>query len=506
MHAHLRSSNCSSSSRSSASSSRSDYPPCKPPAQPLRRTQCLSNLKQLGVAAQNYHSTYRSFPVGMLMQPGLVYTESTFFIRLLPFLEEQALYDTWNFKTPASNVSTNVSQSRAATKINSLLCPSDLFESNPYSLPGPVSPSPSTELARRSPRLVRRNQLRGQLRRRLLLRPLLAVRDPPQRHAVPYRRRPATEKGVLHTLVENHYDLSPAGDKNITDGTSKTLLMGEKYHFDDFFDTWTSSNSGLKMYQVSAWAWAGGPKGAAHLFCSSAVQMNFGARAYSSTPNNTKLKTDTLQRLGQRSPRHRLLRLRRRLDPRHRRLDQSQRADRPLHCHRQRNRRQLRRGITPLRIAHAQLPCSSKISLVAASPLVPAQSRRLPNTRTMKSPSRRHADHQRPTRPQSPHRVRSRPTAPSGPSPSAETRRRRQIHAPPTDQKTALLSKASRRQTQSRPLRPPTLRIRHRPRHPHPLRPGTRRQSTPITQEIKPEAQSIHIELPLAQLPFDIAG
>ncbi|HEY2761512.1 MAG TPA: DUF1559 domain-containing protein, partial [Pirellulales bacterium] len=109
-----------------------------------RRTQCLSGLKQLGVAAQNYHSTYRTFPVGMWMKPGLTYTESTFFVRLLPYLEEQSLYDKWDFKTPVTNASTSLANSRAATKISSLLCPSDQFESNPYTLPGPESASPST--------------------------------------------------------------------------------------------------------------------------------------------------------------------------------------------------------------------------------------------------------------------------------------------------------------------------------------------------------------------------
>ena len=251
-----------------------------------RRTQCLSNLKQLGVAAQNYQSTYRSFPVGMLMQPGLVYTESTFFIRLLPFLEEQALYDKWDFKTPANNVSTNASLSRTATKINSLLCPSDIFESNPYSLPGPASPSPSTSSPGAVPGWYSGTSYAGNYGEgsyyvhfsQFAIRPngtLFLTGDDVQLKA-----------GVLHALVANHYDLSPAGAKNITDGTSKTLLMGEKYHFDDFFDTWTSGNSGLKMYQVSAWAWAGGPEGAAHLFCSSAVRINYGVRAYTATPND----------------------------------------------------------------------------------------------------------------------------------------------------------------------------------------------------------------------------
>ena len=110
---------------------------------------------------QNYHSTYRSFPVGMLMQPGLVYTEINLLHSLVAFLEEQALYDTWNFKTPASNVSTNANRG-APQKINSLFCPSDLFESNPSSLPGPASPSPSTELARHGSRWYAGTGLRGE--------------------------------------------------------------------------------------------------------------------------------------------------------------------------------------------------------------------------------------------------------------------------------------------------------------------------------------------------------
>jgi hypothetical protein len=63
-------------------------------------------------------------------------------------------------------------------------------------------------------------------------------------------------------------------------------MFGEKSHMDEFFDTWTDSNSGMKMYQVSAWAWAGGMKGSAHLFCSSAVGINNGVQYYSATPND----------------------------------------------------------------------------------------------------------------------------------------------------------------------------------------------------------------------------
>jgi hypothetical protein len=51
--------------------------------------------------------------------------------------------------------------------------------------------------------------------------------------------------------------------------------MGEKYHFDKNFDTWTTNNSGQKMHQVSAWGWLGGMKGSGHVFGSPVVPLNF---------------------------------------------------------------------------------------------------------------------------------------------------------------------------------------------------------------------------------------
>src|SRR4029079_16805360 len=79
---------------------------------------------------------------------------------------------------------------------------------------------------------------------------------------------------------------SPVKVQAITDGTSHTVMMGEKFHSDPFFDSWTSGNSGMKMYQVSAWGWVGGMKGAAHVFCSSAVPINSSMRAFTTSTND----------------------------------------------------------------------------------------------------------------------------------------------------------------------------------------------------------------------------
>jgi hypothetical protein len=101
----------------------------------------------------------------------------------------------------------------------------------------------------------------------------------------------ASSGGLLHAMSADHQNLAAVKPSQISDGLSKTLLMGEKYHRDTDFDAWTSANSGLKMHQFSVWAWAGGRKGSAMLFASSAVPINSTVRTLApsspSTPSIT---------------------------------------------------------------------------------------------------------------------------------------------------------------------------------------------------------------------------
>ncbi|HXT58237.1 MAG TPA: DUF1559 domain-containing protein [Pirellulales bacterium] len=60
-----------------------------------RRSQCINNLKQLGVGLQNYHDVNRSFPYGKGgTNAGAVSNGSRVsgFVPLLPYIEQQALY------------------------------------------------------------------------------------------------------------------------------------------------------------------------------------------------------------------------------------------------------------------------------------------------------------------------------------------------------------------------------------------------------------------------------
>jgi len=64
-----------------------------------RRAQCSNNLKQIALAFHNYHDTYRTFP------PAYIPDEDgnpkhSWRVLILPFLEQRALYEQYNFDEP----------------------------------------------------------------------------------------------------------------------------------------------------------------------------------------------------------------------------------------------------------------------------------------------------------------------------------------------------------------------------------------------------------------------
>ena len=97
-----------------------------------RRAQCTNNLKQIGLALHNYHSTHDVFPMGCSLQatdypsvPGTYANWHSFSAHalLLPFLEQSPMYNAINFSwSPANlpNRDTVWLQALAA-----FMCPSD---------------------------------------------------------------------------------------------------------------------------------------------------------------------------------------------------------------------------------------------------------------------------------------------------------------------------------------------------------------------------------------------
>src|SRR5690606_32695686 len=92
-----------------------------------RRTQCASNLKQLALAMQMYHDTNKILPpAGVIAVPK--YEDHFFasgFVCALPFHEEKALYEAWNFPAWATK-STNVQIVKRPLAIHR--CPSMVLE------------------------------------------------------------------------------------------------------------------------------------------------------------------------------------------------------------------------------------------------------------------------------------------------------------------------------------------------------------------------------------------
>src|SRR5215468_1608654 len=63
------------------------------------RSQCLNNLKQFALAAQNYHGDHRLFPVGARL-PVMVGDRptggTTLWVELFPYIEQDNLYKQWD--------------------------------------------------------------------------------------------------------------------------------------------------------------------------------------------------------------------------------------------------------------------------------------------------------------------------------------------------------------------------------------------------------------------------
>src|SRR5262249_7031541 len=93
-----------------------------------RRAQCTNNLKQMGLAAQNYQQTNNTFPMGGYdaaaasgVFSGAVW-EHGCLVPILPFMEQGPLYAAYN-----SNLRYSTPQNTTilATNIQAYWCPSD---------------------------------------------------------------------------------------------------------------------------------------------------------------------------------------------------------------------------------------------------------------------------------------------------------------------------------------------------------------------------------------------
>ncbi|EAQ76919.1 hypothetical protein DSM3645_11651 [Blastopirellula marina DSM 3645] len=200
-----------------------------------RRMQCTNNLKQIGLALHNHHDTYKRFPPGGAQdQPpfGADAKDSTnwgssWMVYILPFVEEGAIYDKWQFNGSSGVFNTNNRSVVSGNTMEKYCCPS--------------SPLPDfcTQISTQA--------------------------------SVNYVGVSGADNGLISGYTESRVIHAPRGGKmsasgllypnsktrfaDMADGTSNTLAVSEHSNF-------LTNSSGTKLdYRASqVWGWAIGVK------------------------------------------------------------------------------------------------------------------------------------------------------------------------------------------------------------------------------------------------------
>ncbi len=206
------------------------------------RMSCSNNLKQLALAVHNYEGTNDGrLPVGM-GQSAADGRQTSVFVELLPYIEQGNVHSRWNYGNYSANF--GGTGTPASATINTFLCPSQQVPSNPLTF-GSTQLGASTYGANGG-----------------------SVSFPPSR---------ATNDGVFGYR-------NPVRLLDITDGTSNTLLFGERIIGDGNLDSFlnapldppTPSPPFVSITSFAGWANTTGPNAGAGLLLATFRPVGYG--------------------------------------------------------------------------------------------------------------------------------------------------------------------------------------------------------------------------------------
>jgi prepilin-type N-terminal cleavage/methylation domain-containing protein/prepilin-type processing-associated H-X9-DG protein len=178
------------------------------------RIQCQNNLKQLALAAHNYHGNADRFPTGArpsVVVGGVPTMGTNVWVELLPYIEQDNLYRKWDFIDNRNNVKGGRDATQAQV-LKILLCPSDRLPDPVWELTQfyPVLPLPPWCFG-----FYGMSSYGGNAGTRSVLTG--GMPDLPR----------LSKDGVI--FVGSNVRVA---DISAGDGTSNTLLFGERYHYD----------------------------------------------------------------------------------------------------------------------------------------------------------------------------------------------------------------------------------------------------------------------------------
>ncbi len=238
-----------------------------------RRMQCSNNVKQISLACHNFHDTYKKFPYGILRNdgnfphpdtgktgtPNPVSRRYPLLFQVLPFIEQSPLYDRYDQFVFSNNQKDPITGVQWAgdffTKqvVTAFVCPS-----NPGTLHNESADGVSSGQ-------YFRNHYYGCAGRRSY--PRIATDRPSLFNPFfPTMPNPAPGGALSDGMFTR---CKRYGFKDNVDGSSNTLLIGERKFFDTIFDTSPIVDDRIRDW---GWCWFGG-EGDAHFGTS--VAINF---------------------------------------------------------------------------------------------------------------------------------------------------------------------------------------------------------------------------------------
>ncbi|MCI0681422.1 MAG: DUF1559 domain-containing protein [Gemmataceae bacterium] len=243
------------------------------------RVQCGNNLKQIAMAAHLYHNSNKTFPPGLTTykdKPFWGWHGNTVFSYLLPYIEQTAISSKWDYshasiKSAIKNCRdpNNFTESKDALSAQAIpiyICPADSVPQNPtrldwsdwgystgwFGITSYVGNGGTYSTYFRDPGM--------------------------QANGMFFMTGPDSKPESFQVFLQPN--MTPANITAVTDGTSNTLLFGERFHEDPVFDQLLHFQAATKYsrYPIAkwgAWGWTGGGNGTTHVLASSRVRINY---------------------------------------------------------------------------------------------------------------------------------------------------------------------------------------------------------------------------------------
>jgi prepilin-type N-terminal cleavage/methylation domain-containing protein/prepilin-type processing-associated H-X9-DG protein len=220
------------------------------------RTQCLNKLRQQALAAHSYHDDHRQFPVGARLPvfvAGRPTMGTNLWIELLPYIEQGNLYKKWDNNDNSNNNQVGGMNANTAQVIPILVCPSDPLPAPVAELTAANSNTPPWSWG-----FYGISSYGGNAGMRSV-----------QAGTPPYFTG-LTRDGIFY--IDSGVRLA-----DIRDGSSNTLLFGERYHRDPQYDLqhnifWPGSAS---MAQWGRWAYVANAGAMGNVTLSTAAPINY---------------------------------------------------------------------------------------------------------------------------------------------------------------------------------------------------------------------------------------